>query len=385
MFSLFELLLIGFGTIKLAAASSISSGDFVTWLHFQRNAIVKLDTPGYPLWLMDKANAPIMYEDAENFYYEMDEPSAILLNVSMSQDSKTLLINDQPVLPFANYDVPPRIGAFQVPAEYTSKHVISLKEQGLFDGYWQYLTLSLRYLALDYDRLVWADPFTGPYQNHEPTLNFRIMGLGAHSRSDVLDATKQKVLTVTLSDSKHGSSDAWDRSYGITKIEIKEPEKAYVYAPATEPSQEACTTKSWKCPDKGLYSDDSPPPYRFIWRSRFDEYGRIGSRRHALFRKIDVLRKFFKDAGPSMLLSFCILFGLSMLGMATYYMVKKCRQGREKEVRDLAHDDSLLGEFDGEKYFDEEDSEDEEGVPPPLPPRPQQVGVLIDLEAAQQA
>ncbi|KAF2106243.1 hypothetical protein BDV96DRAFT_591421 [Lophiotrema nucula] len=381
----FDLLFLAFSVLAQASAPSWGS---VTWLRSQESAIVKLDTPGYPLWVMDKANAPMLYKDAEKFYFETDAPSAVLLNLTMSHDNKTLLINNKPVLPFTDYNVPPTIEAYQIPAEYTRSQVKGIIDMGLTkDWYWHDLTTAWRYLSLDYDLLVRADPYTGPYMSHYPVLRFRIMGLGAHSRSDVLDESKQQVLRVTLKDNNAGSSDDPKRSYSIMRIELVDFKNAYdSWTPKTEPEgNEKCSTSSWLCPDKGLYADASPPPYRFIWRSRFDEQGRIGSGRHALYHKIAVLGDIFTDAAPSMLLSFGILMSISVVILAIVGGVKIWKKRKENKIRDLADDDRLLGE-EGEKYFDEDD-EDEDDVPPPLPPRPspKTEGVLIDLEAAEGA
>jgi hypothetical protein len=118
---------------SLLAHVSASSSPLTTWLESQRSAIVKLPTPGYPLWLMDKANAPILQSQSADFYWEQDKPSAVLLNLTMSHDNKTLLLNHQAILPMANGLTPPKIEAYQVPAETTEKQIRGLASQGLFN------------------------------------------------------------------------------------------------------------------------------------------------------------------------------------------------------------------------------------------------------------
>lgn len=336
----------------------------VTWLEPQRSAIVALDTPGYPFWLMDKANAPALYRNAEGSYWETHRASAVLLNLSMTADNTTLLVNGKAILPFEDYNIPPTITAYQAPANITERKVRSLAEMGLLRGDWEQLTLSYRSLELDYDRLVWADPARGPWQHHVPTLRFRIMGIGAHSRNDVLDTRRQKVLHVTLTEWSHGA-------YAITNVEIKSLDESYGYVhpgPTTAPKKcpdmgygpSTCSLRSWRCPDEGLYEADAPPYYRFIWRNRFDEFGRIGSLRHAVVRKLSVLREVWEDAGPAMLLSFGILLGLACLAMAGAAAWRRVGGRRERRVRDLAEDDSLLGDYVAEKYADEADEDEDE-------------------------
>jgi hypothetical protein len=373
-----------FSTLILASSFLAHASAFspsTTWIQSQRSAIIKLPTPGYPLWLMDKANAPMMQSQSADFYWEQDKPSAVLLNLTMSHDNKTLLINHQAILPMTNGLTPPMIEAYQVPAETTEAQIKGLVAQGLFNRQWEGLTLSFRYLALDYDRLVWADPEGGPFMNHVPTLKFRILGLGAHQRSDVLDAEQQTIMHVTLTDQNHRMSDAAERSYRITEIDFKSLQVSYPYAPALESEPDKCTLMSWKCEDTGLYQNG--PSYRFIWRARFDKFGRIGSLRHAVFRKMHVLKEFWEDAGPAMMMSFGILMGLALLVMVGMLVYKRIVKQRWEQIRMTdALDDRLLGEEDfGEKYADVEDEEDVDEVPPPLPPRPAKTEDLIDLEA----
>jgi hypothetical protein len=384
---------LAFAAISSVAASTLNS---VTWLKDKQSAIVKLSTPGYPLWLMDKANAPMMYSQAEEFYWK--EPSwkksAIVLNISMSHDNKTLYVNHEPILPFANLDTPPAIGAYQVPANYTNRQIGGLIDMGLFRGYWEGLTLGWRYLTLDYDRVVTSDPEATKWWAHQPTLIFRVMGLGAHSRSDVLETEDQTVLHITLKDESFTSSDDPNRNYDIIKIEFKDIDDSYPSygrIPATEDveSTKRCSLWSWKCPDADEYFyEPGAPAYRFIWRSRFDQHGRIGSLRHAFWKKWAVLSAVLEDAGPSMLLSFAILFISSMAILAGVMGWKKIRETkRNRRCRAaVGLDDRLLGgdaaQDDLEKYVDVE-TDDEDEIPPPLPPRPvrpEAAPALVDVE-----
>ncbi|KAF1999913.1 hypothetical protein P154DRAFT_576552 [Amniculicola lignicola CBS 123094] len=372
----------GLELLTLAAAAA-TSAPHITWLESQRSAIVKLDTPGYPLWIMDKARAPILYKDAEPFYVEAKLPSALLLNLTISPDKKTLFLNHQAILPLADSNVPPMIEAYQVPANISKDHLAQITEAGLLNRKWEGLTLGFRYLALDYDRLVWSDPASKSYINNVPVLKLRVLGLGAHSRSDVLKMEKQMVLHVTLTDTKHGKSDAPDLAYAITDIRLKSWEDTYDYVGAVEGKERLCTKSSWRCEDVGLYSGGAPW-YRYIWRERFDQFGRVGSGRHAWARKIHVLSKIWEDAGASMVMSWLILMGAVLFVWIIVVVVKKVRGSRERTIRGLAEEDRLLGEDDGSFEEDFLDDEKDAGeIPPPLPPRPaQKEEVLIDLEAA---
>ncbi|KAF2705944.1 hypothetical protein K504DRAFT_460026 [Pleomassaria siparia CBS 279.74] len=364
-------------TLVLASSllGYVSASSSITWLKPSHSAIVKLDTPGYPLWLMDKAHAPILQSQSEDFYWEQNKSSALLVNLTMSPDFKTLLLNHEAILPMANGNTPPLLHAYQVPAEVTEARIRNIADYGLLNRQWEDLTMATRFLALDYDRLVWADPEAGPYSNHEPTLRFRILGLGAHSRSDALDSEQQTVLLVTLTEVNGRSSDDPDRSYRIARVELKNVEDGYAhaYAPSVEPRQDECTLRSWKCPDKGLYWTSGKPAYRFMWRSHFDNHGRIGSLRHAIFKKVHVLARFWEDAGPAMTMSFGILIGPILMVMLSLAMYRRFAKERSDRIRlsDAAFDDGIFGEEGfGEKYVDA----------PPLPPRPVNKDAgLVDL------
>ncbi|KAF2653838.1 hypothetical protein K491DRAFT_680186 [Lophiostoma macrostomum CBS 122681] len=389
---MFPVLILAFTAISSVAASTLNS---VTWLRDKQSAIAKLETPGYPVWLMDKANAPMMYLQAEEYYWK--EPSwkrsAIALNFTMSHDNKTLYLNHQPILPFAGSDTPPAIGAYQVPANYSNGQIRGLADMGLFRGYWEGLTLGWRYLTLDYDRVVTSDPEATRWYAHQPTLVFRVMGLGAHSRSDVLEVERQKAIHVTLKDESFTSSDDPNRSYDIINIEFKDIDDSYSSygrVPPTEDVESAtkCSLWSWKCPDKDVYFYElGAPAYRFIWRSRFDQHGRIGSLRHAVYKKWAALLAVLENAGPSMLLSFAILFSSSMAVLAGVMGWKRFSKTRNRRLREaVGLDDSLLGEGAAqdalEKFVDVETDDEDEGAPP-LPPRlvrPEATPALVDVE-----
>ncbi|KAF2251535.1 hypothetical protein BU26DRAFT_518172 [Trematosphaeria pertusa] len=355
---MFPPLLLAFSLLQHRACASSS----VTWLQPQRSAIVKLDTPGYTLWQMDKATAPMLYKNAENFYWEGDGPSAVLLNLTISPDSKTLFLNRQAVLPLEDGNVPPRITAYQVPANITEDKVRGMADTGLLGSwpYWEDLTLGWRLLELDYDRI----PDTRPSEDHVTMLKFRVMGIGAHSRSDMLDARQQKVVHITLSDKSHECSAPAKRSYAITNIRFVSVAASYGRVPDQEQKEETCSLWSWRCPDPPAFPDNAPY-YRFIWRARFDEFGRIGSLRHAVVRKMSLLKVVWEDAGSAMMMSFGILMSLA-LGILALFKVVKWREARKARlVRDLSERDSLLGMDVGEMYQDAEEGE-HWVAPPPL-------------------
>lgn len=263
----------------LAAAASQ-----VTWLQPQRSAVVKLSTHGYP------SNAA-------------GAPHALLLKFELSPDNKTLLLDGTPFLPLQNYYIPPPLSAYHVPDDTTRDAIIAIAE-GNDDGRRH---VRGQKLDLDYDRLVEGDPTGGPpYYNHQPTLRFRVMGLGSDGADYVLDPQRQDIIQVSMRDQNEGGwSNEAARSYIIDKIELQSADKVYADLSTSlgdhmgfEADQEKdCTRKNWKCPDEGVYEAGSPyrTPYRFIWRKRFDQHGRIGSLRHDFVEQWSISKQKVRD------------------------------------------------------------------------------------------
>ncbi|KAJ4350282.1 uncharacterized protein N0V89_008903 [Didymosphaeria variabile] len=288
-------LLLAFAVLTQSSFTAATSS--VTWLQPQRSAIVKLSTPGYP----SKEGAG---------------QHAIILKFELSADNKTLLLDGTPFLPLQNYYIPPRISAYHVPDDIKKDAIIAIAESRTAGKE----SIRGQRLELDYDRLVEGDPTGGPpYYNHKPTLRFRLMGLGSDGADTLLDPQKQDIVQVSMRDQNEGgwSNDAAS-SYTIDDIELLPAEKVYAelstslgdhMGPEADQEKE-CTRKNWKCPDEGVYEAGSPyrTPYRFIWRKRYDQYGRIGSLRHAFVEQWEISKqKVYNDPRNSALVALGVL------------------------------------------------------------------------------
>lgn len=337
-----------------AAASSI------TWLEPQRSAIVKLSTPGYPS------------KDAS-------DPHAVLLKFELSADNKTLLLGGTPFLPLQNYYIPPRLSAFHVPDNVNKDAIIAIAE-GKKEGK---DAIRGQRLELDYDRLVEGDPTGGPpYYNHKPVLRLRLMGLGSDGADSLLDSQKQEVVQVAMEDQNEGGwSNEAARSYLITAIEVLPAENVYAELSTSlgdhmgpEADQEkVCTRKNWKCPDEGVFEAGSPyrTPYRFIWRRRFDQYGRIGSLRHAFVEQWAISKqKVYNDPRNSALVALGILLA-TVLAIVSGLKARAQRAAlakgpvkkhwTEREVEKAAQK-AAAAKAGEEPEEDDEDSEDEDAA-----------------------
>ncbi|PVH96278.1 hypothetical protein DM02DRAFT_128461 [Periconia macrospinosa] len=316
--------------ISLLTAYASAESE-VLWLKPQQMALVKLATPGYPLWVMDKEkpDVPVVYQHNGEYYSQTNDPSAVLLNLSMSANNHTLYINGQAILPLEDSNRPPQITTHQVHADTSVKILRTYAASGLLRGELGWDELQHRdFLELDYDRLVEADPETGPYFSHKPTLRFRIMGLGAYTTNEVLDVARQSVLHVTLNDTHGKISNHPKRSYAITNIEIKSIKNSYggMHKGLEEDTDKECTIRSWACPDTGLYTPMAPY-YRFIWRSKFDQFGRIGSTRHTIMQKVSQLQDIVGSKGLKRYITALVAGLIAVVAWNTY----KKRMGSEGE------------------------------------------------------
>ncbi|PSN66459.1 hypothetical protein BS50DRAFT_589192 [Corynespora cassiicola Philippines] len=339
-------------SLLLLLSSTALATSSITWLHPQRSAIIKLDTPTYPFWQLDKVNAPSLLRSAAPYYEESPTtPSAILLNLTLALDSRSLFLNNEQLLPLKDANVPPQLKAYQVPASIPERKVRNIVEAGVLDRErgWEDLTLAWRLLDLDYDRLVSLD---GGGHHGSATLRFRVLGIGAHQRSDVLDAEKQKVVHVKVEGG---------REYRVTDVQVREVGESYEGGLAVE-RQTGCSLWSWRCGDQGVRGCGAGY-YRFVWRERFDGFGRVGSLRHAVMKKGAALKEFWEDAGASMVFAWAVLtsiaVGLVLVVKGWQAWREQRVKRREELVRRVAEVEGLLGEDDdGEGFYGDDDEKE---------------------------
>lgn len=349
---------------SLLSAYAAAESD-VIWLKPQQMALVKLETPGYPLWVMDreKPKAPVIHQHNDEYFSYADEPSAVLLNLSMSPNNHTLYINGHAILPLDDSNRPPQITAYQVHAETSPKVLRTYASSGLFKGLLGWDELQHRdFLELDYDRLVEADHETGPYYSHKPVLRFRIMGIGAYTTNEVLNVGQQNVLHVTLNDTNGKISRDPKRSYAITNIEIKSVSDSYggEHKGPREDVERECTIRSWACPDTGLYTPMAPY-YRFIWRSKFDQFGRIGSTRHAVVKRFS---KVVDVVGSRLLWQYTITLVVGLVAFVVWKVYQENINSSEERAARRAAQRSLevkAARNRGEIVY-ADDEEDEEWI-----------------------
>lgn len=241
----------------------------VSWVVAERSVLIRLDTPDLPLRVWDK-------EDKK--FVSTNQPSALVLNFTLSEDSAELLLQDQPFLPLPDPNYPPRISAYQIPADSFSPYN-ALNEPGV----------NHQLLHLDYERFVNnRDDPSIVYWNWWPILAINILGVGIGDDDLVLlPNMTQKVLKIKLHDLHsvgHGS-EFYNAKFVIKAISFADRGQDFTFR-APEDLEE-CTIWSWCCHDSSPGND--PPWYRYIYRHSFDEFGKIGSMRHHILERWNVV------------------------------------------------------------------------------------------------
>lgn len=332
----------------LVEASRQPTSKGTKWLQEGRSVLVRLDTPDLPLW---NANEQIGEE----------LPSALIFNFTLTQDSRTLLLNDVPILPLENAHFPPLLSARQTSVNsesFENDNVNDYSQSPIFD--------------LDYSRRV-----STPFSDH---LEIDILGASIAGYNSLLPSNDQRYIHVYLQQvAPHGLQPAHKKLpssvFKISQIrldgrflEFKHPD-----------SLKVCRIWSWRCADIKEY-----PWYRYIYRQSFDAHGKIGSFRRFLHMRWENLRQ---KLGLWQAVVLLFVVG-TMLALPFFYgiyelvrMVRDFYRQRQEDVDFWIADeelDSLLGDDDEERDSDKMDKETavENGVgsgaqaEKPLPPLP---------------
>lgn len=249
---LFPFFILLISILNVSASRGTTLG--VNWIIHGRSALVQLRTPDLPVW------------NQEEQIGEVDpEHSLLLLNFTLSHDSSQLLLQDQPFLPLPNPLLPPQLEAHQQQPDFIAEFRSHENYRGFLDT---------PTFALDYERLVHPrDDSTIRYYAYAPTLTLNLLGAGIAGYNTLLSSQQQQVIKIELKDR---NSDPGVNNFIITRIGFFPRDRGH----AEPENLKECTLWSWTCPDFG-----DAPWYRYIYRQNFDEYGRIGSRRHMVLQR----------------------------------------------------------------------------------------------------
>ncbi|KAF2083169.1 hypothetical protein K490DRAFT_70085 [Saccharata proteae CBS 121410] len=241
-------------TLARTASPDTDSNSFIRWISPSRSVLVSLKTPGLSADIFSPSTNP---SDIENNL----STTSLLLNLTLTHDNRTLLLNHSPFLPLLpNPSTPPLITA---PA-FTNLTLSALNHL-LTHTSPPPSTLAHANYALSYSRLV--TPRDDPsihYTNHAPLLTLDIIGATIPAATAPttlhLDTPTQQTLLLTLHE-RHPATTP--KTYTIASV--RGP--ASIALRPSEP--DACSPWSWRCADIA-----DAPWYRWVWAPLFDEYGR---------------------------------------------------------------------------------------------------------------
>lgn len=237
------------------------------------------NTPDLPLW-----NA---YEQAEDHTAD----SSLIFNFTF-EDKRILLVNGVQVFPLQNAYVPPRLYARQSAitlTEFEHERLPNFDDAPLY--------------AIDYHREVPQSEHPSMHHNFfNMQLGLDVLGAETAGHHTLLPNDIQPLILVFLNEVGPFQDYLYYKSISEVDLTLSDSllRDRYPYnTPFRTPEDlKECTLWSWRCSDISAY-----PWYRFMYRQAFDEYGKIGSFRHAfaeigtLMRAVWILASYHDDDG----------------------------------------------------------------------------------------
>jgi hypothetical protein len=298
----------------------------INFVEAGRSVLVRLETPDLSLW------------DAEEQYGEHVE-TALIFNFTISHDQSHLLLQDQPFLPLLDPNIPPRL---HVPQTSESESDFNHKKV------YNYATLP--HFGLDYERTVnpQHEPAIDIY-HYAPTLKLNLLGAGIAGYNTLLSSPEQRYIEVILKDENTCTGNPPTHKFVIQSVKVRKRDHDIHHILPED--VERCGRFSWRCVDF-----DSSPWYRYIYRQDFDEFGRIGSLRHEMYRRYWNLHYslvFFRFwalvvAVGSFLVS-PVVYAVykRVLYVRRRYLAIRAEYDEDLRVRRECEDDMLLDDGDG--------------------------------------
>jgi hypothetical protein len=323
-----------------------------------RTFYVRLATPNLPLheWIPNNHGEWRIFHDTS---------TEIVLKYSLSSDNRTLHLLDQPILPLADPNVPPRLFAPQIRASLPNYLIPSLFEE--YRGKWAMV-------GLDYDRITYLYPHQEPtlgFTSYSPALTINILGVGFTDHpvnapaapSDILlDSTYQNKVSIFLQDLNSFGRTTTNPpnnnfNFKTVKIVSRYPQgssqQGYVHP--TPRTTADCNRWSWRCADF-----DESPWYRYVWRQDFDGNGRIGSLRHYLLSQWHGTSS--GDFSFGILVTGIVLASLIGAAIMCYGIYRGLKKGKRWWIKRWGAEED---EYNGDEELLLLSVEDDEEPPPP--------------------
>jgi hypothetical protein len=288
-------------------------------------------------------------------------PGAFIFNFTLTPDNRTLLLNDEPILPRAHSHIPTPLRAHQTGETATDfAHQIRTNYSGA------------PVMDLDY-YLETPDTTSGTSiynMEYNPRLRLDILRSSMPTYpgySTPLFSNSQNQIWVFLEDL---STHPPETLYSSITLRIKrvQVDRRWLDANSqgtttykTLKSLKTCHIWSWLCADIDKY-----PYYEYIYREMFDQYGKKGSMRHFLTTRWGNLVGLMGAGRAIMLLAVCGSMVLSPAVYVVFRGVKSVVEVYRKRIRELDEwiaDEEVEGLLENDRYLEDSvEVEIEEGA-----------------------
>ena len=308
-------------------------------------------------------------------------PGAFIFNFTLTPDNRTLLLNDEPILPRAHPHIPTPLRAHQ-----TGETASDFAHRSNTD-FAEAPVMNLDYYIETPDTTSGTSIYNAKYS---PRLQIDILRASMPTNpgySTPLSSNSQKQIWVWLEDlsayppeTLYSSIALRIKSVKVSRrwLDVDSPGTTTTYK--TPQSLKKCHIWSWLCADIKEY-----PYYEYIYRENFDQYGKKGSMRHFLTTRWGNLVGLM---GVGKAIALLAVWGSMVLSPAGYAVFKGVRSVVEmyrkriqeadewvadEEVEGLLMFDRYLedfGEVEMEKVAEGKEGEKtsvKESLPPPPP------------------
>ncbi|RDW59556.1 hypothetical protein BP6252_12643 [Coleophoma cylindrospora] len=366
-------------TLPLVAdvyANEESTSEAVKWLEAERSVLVHLATPDlYFLMLIRNVG-----EGNERDQIATQYPGAFIFNFTLTPDNRTLLLNDEPILPRAHPHIPAPLRAHQTGESATEfAHRIRTNFSG-------FPVMDLDYYIETPDTTTGTSIYNMKYN---PRIRLDILRASIPSLpgySTPLSSNTQNQIWVWLEDlSAHLPNTLYSSiplRIGRVKVSRRwlDADSQGTTTYKTLKSLKTCYIWSWLCADIDNY-----PYYEYIYRQNFDQYGKKGSMRHFLTTRWGNLVGLM---GFGQAIAWLVVCGSMVLSPVAYAMFRGVKnvvevyRKRAQEVDEWLEEEEVEGLLNDDRYiedFEELEKEEvaegkggektsvEESLPPPPP------------------
>ncbi|KFY51707.1 hypothetical protein V497_08918 [Pseudogymnoascus sp. VKM F-4516 (FW-969)] len=332
-------LLVSLHLLSRVYADDDSTSEALEWLEAERSVLVHLPTPDLS-FLVNQMPSPF--------------PGAFIFNFTLTPNNLTLLLNGEPILPRAHPYIPTPLRAYQTietPSDSGSPSRTNTKGA----------------LALDLDYYIDGPDTTSGTSiyntRYDPRLRIDILRASTPAHSTPLSSDSQHQIWIWLEDlTPHPPGTPYASiALRIKRVQVgrrwrnrRDSEGRTTQGTTTYrdlASLNRCYLWSWLCADIREY-----PYYQFIYREKFDQYGKKGSMRHFLTWIWGALVGVV-GFGPAIVLA--VIWGIVMFTPVVYGVIIRVKrvvgmyQRRAQEVDEWVADEEVEGLLRYDTYVED--------------------------------